>query len=287
VIPCRNEKGHLEAMLQSLKITKGNWLLELTIVDDGSEDGGCDFLEREDFSFPWPVTLVKTANLGPARARNLGAQGAQGEVLLFCDAHLIVDDPDWIEKILAGFNGDNIGAVCPGIAASDSTGAVGYGGTLDSQLTFCWLAKPAAMQDIPIGPGGCIAIQKNVFEEIGGFEENFPAWGFEDVELSIKMWLFGHRIVVNPEVKVYHVFRTKHPYPIKYAEVDYNLLWLAISHFSPKRLLKVVEMVNVREGLNNNLQRLANSLVWEKSSWLRSRRKFADDWYFNKFNIPM
>jgi GT2 family glycosyltransferase len=285
VIPCRNEKGHLAAMLQSFKITRGNWLLDLTIVDDGSDDGGCDFLEKEDFSCPWPVALIKTANLGPARARNLGAQSAQGEVLLFCDAHLIIEDMDWIEKMLAGFREENTGAVCPGIAAGDNTGAIGFGGTLDQQLTFSWLAQPAGIREVPIGPGGCIAIRREVFQEIGGFEENFPAWGFEDIEISIKMWLFGYRIIVNPEVKVYHVFRPRHPYPIKYTEVDYNLLWLAICHFNQKRLLKVVELVNARQDLNINLQRLFNSPVWEKSNQVRVRRKFDDDWYFHKFNI--
>jgi len=284
IVPCRNEKPHLEKMLKSMETTSSNELHELVVIDDGSEDGCCDFLER-DFSYRWPVKLLKRQGLGPARARNLGASIAQGDVLIFCDAHLIIDQSNWITELVKGIAEDDIGAICPGIAASDNRGVIGYGGTINHQFAFTWLSKPEKISEIPIGPGGCIAIRKEVFQHIGGFEENFPAWGFEDIEISIRMWLFGYRIMINPAVEVEHVFRSKHPYPIKYSEVDYNMLWLAICHFNKQRLLKIVEIVNARKDLDHLLTRLQDSNVWQQSNEYLKMRKYDDDWYFQKFNI--
>ncbi|MDW7675996.1 MAG: glycosyltransferase, partial [Bacillota bacterium] len=273
VIPCRNEKPYLKEMLESIKVTHSDELLEIIIINDGSEDGCCDFLEAKDFHYPWPISLLKEKGIGPAKARNVGAKHAGGDVLLFCDGHLIIDDPLWITKLLAPMADDNIGAVCPGISTTDKQ-SVGYGCTLGSDLSFVWLPKPSSATVVPVGPGGCLAIKKEVFSIIGGFEEKFPAWGFEDIEISIKMWLFGYRILVAPQVVVAHVFRQKHPYKVDYKDVDYNLLWLAIIHFNQQRLFKVVQMVSQRSYLNENLERLMKSTVWQQSEAYRKKRKY-------------
>lgn len=272
-------------MLESMKVTKGDCLKEIVIVDDGSTDGSCDFLEGESFQSDHTINVIKGNSSGPAKARNIGARSTDGEVLIFCDAHLIINDPYWIEKLMICFVNDDVGAVCAGIESASDANAIGYGVTLDKILSFSWIPKPSAISPVPVGPGGCIAIRRDVFNIIGGFEENFPAWGHEDVEISIKMWLFGYQILVNPHVTVAHVFRTQHPYTLKYEDVDYNLLWMAICHFDQRRLLKVMEMVNRRNSLDVNLKRLLSSGVFDKSKDLRSRRKYDDSWYFKKFNI--
>ncbi len=287
IIPCRNEKPHLEAMLKSMEQTPVEDILEVIVIDDGSEDGCCDFLKEAPEKGKWPVRLVSTKDQGPAKARNLGAELAQGELLLFCDAHLLINDFQWISEIKRGFQlaGQHTGAICPGIGATTNNEAVGYGGTLDSNLGFNWLARPKEVKPVPIGPGGCLAVKKQVFQDCKGFEQNFPTWGFEDVEFSLRMWLFGYEVAVQPSTMVLHEFRRQHPYPINYLDTDYNLMWLAICHFDSRRLLKVAEQVAARNNLPVVLEKLFTSSVWQYSQQYRQRRVRDDQWLFEKFNI--
>lgn len=285
VIPCRNEHPNLEPMFNSLKKTVYPNLAEIIVVDDGSEDEGTAFLKDVTTWNGWCVKLLHTAHQGPSRARNHGAHNSSGEIVIFCDGHLLFDDPFWINKLVASFSDATIGAVCPAIYDMGNPNAIGFGGTVDSYLTFSWLAQPDAITEVPIGPGGCIAIRKDVFQHIGGFEKNFFSWGLEDVEISIKMWLYGYKIVVNPHVAVAHLFRTKHPTPVHYIDVDYNLLWMAICHFNQRRLVKTIDMVNKRGNFSKNLKQLHMAQVWEYSTQYRANRQLDDDWYFKKFNI--
>ncbi|MFP3589730.1 galactosyltransferase-related protein, partial [Paraburkholderia sp. SIMBA_055] len=75
--------------------------------------------------------------------------------------------------------------------------------------------------ETPCLPGGCLAIKKDVFFDIGGFDKGFIVWGHEDIEISIKMWLFGYKCFIQPQVKVLHIFRKSFPYTVKASHTDY------------------------------------------------------------------
>jgi len=57
---------------------------EIIIVDDGSTDGSCVFLENEPRE---ATTLFRQSRRGVAAARSAGAERATGDVLVFLDAH--------------------------------------------------------------------------------------------------------------------------------------------------------------------------------------------------------
>jgi len=58
---------------------------EIIVVDDGSTDSTASIAERFG-----AVCLATGGTLGPAAARNRGAERAQGEILLFVDADVVV-----------------------------------------------------------------------------------------------------------------------------------------------------------------------------------------------------
>ncbi|MGF7185256.1 glycosyltransferase involved in cell wall biosynthesis [Desulfitispora alkaliphila] len=287
VIPCKNESPHLEKMLISLAEVYQDRDLEVIVVDDASTDDSCHFLNGDGRDrFPWEVNLLKSPGIGPSRARNKGAWSAKGSILIFCDGHLLFSHKDWISKLVNSLKENSAAAVVPGIGAVGAEEVVGYGVTLDKDLSFTWLPQPKEITEVPVAPGGCVAVDREIFKKIGGFEDNFLSWGFEDIEFSIRLWLLGYRILVTPDTRVEHVFRTKHPYKVKYEDIDYNLLWMAICHFNRRRLLQVVNKVAKRGTLSNNLFELDKANVWGKREELLKKRKRTDDWYFDKFNIP-
>ncbi len=281
IFPAKNEGENVKTTLDSLFSTKTRFSFEVIVVDDGSVDKCCDFIEMYDNKDH--IKLFHTKGVGAANARNLGAKNALGEHFIFCDAHLQFEDW-WIDRLLEPILKGETDAVTPGIASMENPASIGFGQTLIPSLETKWNSKQSTLFETAVIPGGCFAISNNVFWSINGFETGFRTWGYEDIELSIKLWLFGFKCHVQPNVTVLHVFRKTHPYKIRLDDVNYNLLRMAFSHFNDVRIQKCLNMVNKRR---NTLYKslLQQSNVMEQRENYFQTRKFDDDWYFNKFQI--
>jgi glycosyltransferase involved in cell wall biosynthesis len=98
IVPAFNSQTTIARCLQALeRQTLSQEHYEVIVVDDGSTD---DTRGRVQ-SYAQPRLLTQR-HAGPAAARNLGAQHARGEIVLFTDADC-EPVPDWIEQMLAPF----------------------------------------------------------------------------------------------------------------------------------------------------------------------------------------
>ncbi|MCA1036823.1 MULTISPECIES: glycosyltransferase [Bacillaceae] len=286
IFPVKNEGENVKKTLESFFSASIGQPYELIIVDDQSNDQCCEFLKTEYLDKN--IILVTTDGVGAANARNEGAKLARGEVLVFCDAHLEFEDY-WLDLLIEPLLKGLTDAVTPAIGAIGNPHFTGYGQTLwvnerSSKIRTHWNVKQDDLFETAILPGGCFAINRSVFEDAGGFETGFPVWGYEDVEISIKLWLFGYKCHVQPKAKVLHLFRKVQPYRVELDDYFYNLLRLSYLHFNSARIYKVRKMLingNQKE-IENRV--LANGALEKKKSYL-ARRKYDDDWFFTKFNI--
>ncbi|SHF20807.1 Glycosyltransferase, GT2 family [Desulforamulus putei DSM 12395] len=231
VIPCKNEGRFIKQTIESILDTPGRVPYDITVVNDGSTDGCCTFLQTRQKIYS-RVKLINTTGIGAANARNLGARHSSGEVLVFCDAHITVEE-DWLDLLAEDLGEEGIGAVSPGIANMNQVHAIGYGLTWNEAMEARWLPCPVGMAEVPFAPGGCVAVKRDVFNNVEGFERGFRIYGFEDAEFSLKLWLFGYRVLVDPGVVIKHYFRESQPYAITMEEYAYNALRVALSHFTP------------------------------------------------------
>lgn len=126
---------------------------------------------------------------GPAANRNNGAAIAKGEWLIFTDDDCL-PDKNWLRAFIKK------------IIDEDKT--IGYEGQI---LPLGNLE--ADMAECPVNTiGGCfwsanIAIKRNIFEKINGFDENFPIAAFEDIDIFIRLQREGN-IQFIKEAIVYH-----------------------------------------------------------------------------------
>jgi glycosyltransferase involved in cell wall biosynthesis len=286
IIPCRNEKDLLSQTVSSIMISQTTVSFELIIVDDGSLDGCCDFLKQMLPSLA-NIKLIRTANQGAANARNLGAKQAIGDIFIFCDAHINVPD-FWLDHLVAPFHDPLVHALVPGIGAVDQPQAVGYGGTWDAAQKWCWLGRPTDKDifEVPFAPGGCVAIRATTFHTIGGFDPGTRVWGYEDQEISLKLWLFGYTIFATTKVSILHVFRKKHPYQVGMVNLLHNLLRMNFLHLSTTRINKSINLLKEQYFFNAAITAVVLSNVWHIRKRYLLQRKFDDDWFFEKFNIP-
>ena len=282
IVPTFNESTHLRQTVEWLQATLPA-SAEVVVVDDGSTDHSTDFLASDGQG----VTLVRTERVGVAGARNRGAAAAKGQVLVFVDAH--VDAPaGWWQPLGAALEHAAVGAVAPAISVMGRPERVGYGlSWTGADLSVQWLQRMGCSSySVPLLPGGCLAICRGVFEAAGGFDAGMTGWGWEDQEISLRLWLLGYELRLVPEVTVAHLFRACAPYRIDWVPMLTNMLRLVLAHFSKGRVARVLEKYANHVGFSEAVAASIESDVCDRRQRLARERVRGDDWYFSSFAIP-
>lgn len=186
VIPTMNKVSLLEQTLSALALQEIEpdvpW--EIVVVNDGSTDGTGSYLEAVSSNFEVPLVVVTPpANVGRARARNLGARAARGEWIVFLDDD-IVAPPGLLAAHLEL------------LEAHPGCGTIGYAVTdpdLIDGAHFHYLdSRGVARLDPGPAPGRFFvtqnaAVPREAFLAVGGFDEDFSAYGFEDMEVAFRL----------------------------------------------------------------------------------------------------
>lgn len=284
VIPSHNEGQNLLKTVESLQTTTG-CSYEVIIIDNGSTDGSSDFISQRD---PDPrVRLVKTdQRLGVARARNLGADLVRGEVVVFVDAHVLFQ-PDWVLPLLEALKREDVAIAAPGVSAWGNVGAKGYGMRWrNARLDIEWLSKKSnEPYAVPLVPGLCMGLRTEFFKQIGGFDPGMVNWGSEDLEICLRAWLLGYEVLLVPDIEVSHLFRPRHIYPVDWTDVLYNILRTVFMHFNQVRSDRVVASVRSFPGFGAALRQVNSSDIWDRRRDLDLKRRYDDNWFFNKFAL--
>jgi len=275
VMPARNEGALLEATLRSLAVTPAGVDFGVIVVDDGSLPPVAPTRVRN-----LPLRVIRTSGEGAAAARNRGAAAGSAPILCFCDAHMGFT-PGWLGRLVPALGAFD--AVCPGIAAMDRPASCGYGFTWGPRYDVQWLPRPPAPQEVPFLPGACLCLARETFARVGGFDGLLVPWGYEDVEISLALWLTGARCGVEPAAVVAHHFRHRHPYFVLQGEVERNLLRVGVLHFGPPRLRRLAAYLHADLRLTGEVRAAAEP----RRRRLLARRRRDDDWFCDHFGLPV
>jgi glycosyltransferase involved in cell wall biosynthesis len=195
IIPVRNGRDTLPRCLQALRQTLyPTW--ECLVVDDASTDDSAA-IARE-----WGAQVISNPGSGPAAARNLGAQAAQGDILFFMDADVLVQ-PGTIGHAAATLLADPALAACFGSYDDAPTEA-----NFLSQyrnLQHHYVHQHASIEASTFW-SGCGAIRRALFLAIGGFNAAaFPRPSIEDIELGYRLRAAGYTIRLEKLLQVTHM----------------------------------------------------------------------------------
>jgi hypothetical protein len=145
----------------------------------------------------WSCTFPSGRSL--AQARNTGAACAPRQVIVFNDADTLCP-PEQIREAV------RLAAEAPGrVAAFDIYQRLTRRAT--ESLTSWRDAAEATVEAELFSPpsNGCMAISRASFEEVGGYDESFVGWGYEDCEFNHRCaLLFGEPRRVPGEA--YHLW---------------------------------------------------------------------------------
>ena len=186
VIPTHNKVGLLKRTLDALVDQElgpqGDW--EIVVVNDGSSDGTAAFLAQRSDSSQVPLVVVTPpSNVGRAKARNLGARTAQGNWILFLDDDIVA--PPGLLSAHLDLLENNPGCGTIGYAVTEP-------GLIDAPHFYYLDSRGVARLAPGPVPGRFFvtqnaAVPRGAFLEIGGFDEKFSTYGFEDMEVAFRL----------------------------------------------------------------------------------------------------
>ncbi|XP_045169140.2 polypeptide N-acetylgalactosaminyltransferase 5-like [Mercenaria mercenaria] len=202
---------------------------EIILIDDYSD---MDHLKRPlEFymSKLEKVRIVRTTKrLGLIRARLAGVSVATAPVLTFLDSH-VECFPGWLEPLLDRVHENYTRVVAPVINMIGSHTFSASGGTATSvgmfkliTPSFNWMPLPERERKrrksnadpirTPAIAGGLFAINREYFIKMGQYDAGMDIWGYENIEISLRIWMCGGSLEIHPCSHVAHVFRSSSPY---------------------------------------------------------------------------
>lgn len=190
IIPVYNSENTIGETLESLlKQSYAYW--EAICVDDGSSDRGSEIIKQYS-SKDERILFTRRASdpKGGSACRNIGAQMATGDYLIFLDSDDVL--APWCLENRVKFieNSDCDFVVFPIGYFEDDVSRYSVTNNLNSKNHILRFASgsPTWQTMQPI-------YRKAIFEEIGRFDERFPR--YQDVEFGIRAMLQSKYLIVN------------------------------------------------------------------------------------------
>jgi glycosyltransferase involved in cell wall biosynthesis len=201
VIPTYNRQPILEKCLRALEHQRLRSDTpvegyEVVVVDDGSTDETVRWLKESHADFPH-VRLFEQNHLGPAAARNLGVECAKGDTIIFIDSDLVVTE---------SFLQAHADALTQGKTQLGSDRLFTYGSVINTCNFEQPTSEPYKLTDFSAAyfATGNVAIDRKWLEEAGLFDTRFQLYGWEDLELGVRLKQLGLKLIKCPEAVGYH-----------------------------------------------------------------------------------
>lgn len=210
-----NGKKFLEDFLPTV-IDKSKNVADIWVADNDSSDGSVDLLYSK---FPEVKVIVNKTNGGYATGYNTALRQIEAEYYVLLNSDIEVTD-NWIEPVIELMDSDkNIAACQPKILSFHEIDKFEYagasGGFIDTYgYPFCRGRLFQSMEsdqgqyddaiEVFWASGACMFVRSDLFHKYGGLDDDFFAH-MEEIDLCWRFKNYGHKIMVCPSSKVFHV----------------------------------------------------------------------------------
>ncbi len=207
IIPVFNKLAYTAACLDSLVGHVQRTPFEVIVVDDCSTDETPDFLGR----CSGLKAIRNKENSGFIASCNAGAQAASTDLLVFLNNDTTVTE-GWLDALVETFQGiPDAGIVgarlaypdgrlqeAGGIIFSDASGW-NYGRNEDpAEPQYNFTAEADYVS------GACLALSRQLFEQLGGFDTHYAPAYYEDTDLCFRVRQAGYKVYCQPACTIIH-----------------------------------------------------------------------------------
>ena len=212
IIPSKDHPEFLRQCINSIKKFTEYDNYEIIVVDNGSslKNKRCIQSYLKDVNAKYGEYTFNFSKMC-----NLGVEVSNGEYILFLNDDIEVFQKDWLERLLAHAQQRNVGAVGAklyypfstkiqhaGIANRYRIGPCHQFLSMDDACAY-YFGFNWVDYNVIATTGACLLISKKIFNEVGGFDENFPI-AYNDVDLCFKIHEAGYYNVIRDDVIAYH-----------------------------------------------------------------------------------
>ena len=203
IIPTRNRPNYIKDLIKDLLLQDIKSDFEIIVVDQSVNPNKLENCNH--------IIIDST---GPCISRNIGVKNSKGEILVFLDDDARVNN-DFIREITApiieGYFQAVSGAVCDSKGNYKKTQNF-FSNSSDDNFIKELTKNPDTNKSRTClsFPGGCSAILKDVFNKIGGFDEQFdPTGAGEDRDIALKLFNKGYSTWYNAKARLFHIGATE------------------------------------------------------------------------------
>lgn len=193
LIPSYNGKTLLAKHLPEVLANSGG--AEVTVVDDASSDETVSFIKE---NFPTVKVLTNEKNLGFTRSVNNGFRKTKSDLVVLLNND-VSPKKNFLKPAVKHFQNEKVFAVTLNETTS-SWPKVSFSGKLqytrgeekDRPRYSAWAS------------GGSAVFRREIWEELGGFDEIYSPGYWEDIDIGWRAWKAGYFIIWEPAALVEH-----------------------------------------------------------------------------------
>jgi GT2 family glycosyltransferase len=203
-----NGRHHLTPCFDTLReLDYPDGRYEVVLIDNASTDGSREEMKNRH---GWVQLIENDRNVGFSAGCNQGSTVApDAEVVVFLNNDMRVD-PRWLRELVSPLVRGECQATTARMYSWDGKLINSVGGGMNFHgigIQRGLDEKPGPDHDWPrkslFACGGAMAMHRDLFEELGGFDEEFFAY-YEDVDLGWRTWVQGHDVWYVPDAVCYH-----------------------------------------------------------------------------------
>ncbi len=216
IIPTRDRVDLLRNCLSGLLTQTDYQHFEILIIDNGSTEPGT----KAYFASLRPDPRIRVLEMpGPFNYSHLNNEAvthARGDVLLFLNNDVEIIEPSWLREMVSLAVRKDVGAVGARLLYADRR--IQHAGVVLSEgpaATHVYRLRDAddagydgqgaCVQRFLAVTAACLAIRREVFVSVGGFDAQALKIAYNDVDLCLKVHDAGYRVLCTPHARLVHL----------------------------------------------------------------------------------
>ena len=214
IIPFRDQAALTVACLASLEVAPGHPIAETVLIDNGSTEPETRALRSRLGTRSRTRVLDYPGPFNWAAINNMAAATCSTDLVLFMNNDIEAASDRWLASLVELAQRSEVGAVAPRLLYPDGkvqhAGVVlGLGGIAmhlfaglppEQRSYFGW---DRVVRGYSALTGACLLIRREVFEQMGGFNEALPV-AFNDIDFCIRLGQAGYRLLYTPHAQLTH-----------------------------------------------------------------------------------
>ena len=216
IIPTRDKVDMLRSCIESIRSKTTYHAYEILIIDNRSSDAEAlrYMQELESQKLARVIRYDKPFNY--AAMNNLAVANANGTLVGLINNDVEVISPDWLSEMVSWAVQPDIGCVGAKLYYANDTiqhagviiglgGVAGHSHKHFPRVHPGYFGRLKVVQNFSAVTGACLVVRKQVYESVGGLNEQDLAIAFNDVDFCLKVRAAGYLNVWTPYAELYHL----------------------------------------------------------------------------------